>query len=138
MKKSISIPLHYIFPIYALVVLGIISQPDVVYWSNWLVYKILYFSLFLELGFVLIMYFVYKKAVAPKKVEKIPPMPRMGFPFKFLINGVILGIFVYSDKYLLSGLYLTHIIFSLTLSHLNMKLYFKLFYPNLSKPQGTK
>lgn len=136
MSKLPAIPLHYIFPIYALVVMGIVTQPDVVYWSNWLVYKILIFALVIEVVLVAIMTFVYKRAIAPKKVEVIPPLPRMGFPIRFLINGIILGVFVYSEKYSISILYFVHILLSLTLSHLHLKLYFKLFYPNMNQTQG--
>ena len=138
MTKVPAIPLHYIFPIYALVAMGIVTQPDMVYWSNWLVYKILIFALVVEVFLVAIMTFVYKRAIAPKKVEAIPPLPRMGFPIRFLINGTILGVFVYSEKYSIAGLYFIHILLSLTLSHLHLKLYFKLFYPNMNKPLGSQ
>lgn len=130
MKKAVkfSIPLHYVFMIHALVLTGVITQSTIVSWSHWLVFKLIGFGLVLDVFGIIMLSLIFSKAVPPNNVKKIPPPPSIHKNMiGSVINGAILGVFLYKHEYGLSILYSIHIISTFIMAMLGFKIYNKLF-----------
>lgn len=125
---KISISLSGVFILYALCLLGVITDPSVVHWITKLSYVILGIGLLLQFFGVAMLILIANKAVPPQNVKRIPPAPNL---IKWCVGTVstiaLIVCFTVYKEYLLAGLLGLSLGLNLWTFLLNRKIHTKLF-----------